>query len=346
MPTQRQLRRNARLQAKIRFGGELSALAQMLSDAQMQRSSTIQNARGGASSLVQTLEELRPKVGQAYGQAEASRAQASQEADSALAGLAGPQADAIRAARARERASASEQLAGAQAATLTDVGNRQVSARAGGESERRQAEAAYRQDSSKIFGSLAGLQDRRGAFIETTLSDLTEKQRARAVQQENLALDRNQFEHTVSQDTVENRRADQTLAETKRANRADERQARRNARDKRRNGGSGSGKPSRGLGALTPEQEGAHVDKIGTARKWAQKLRQDGNSERDIRDTLSKGAKVTDDQGQTITIPAYSDLHLNAALDLVYHKHLTRPNVRRLHSRGIHIPGAWRRRKK
>lgn len=343
MPTQRQLRRQARLLAKIRFGGEIGALAQLLADAQSQRDTSISNARAGAGSLVETLEGIRPKIGGAYDAAERDRGAANAEAEAALAGLSGPTVDAIRAGRARERALGGEQLAGLEASAQTDVGGRQVAARSGAEQERRQAEAQYRADSRKVFDSLSELQGRRGAFIETSLADLTEKQRQRAVEEENLALDRDKFEADVAAGRAQRGIDRATLAETKRANRADERQARRDARDKRRGVG---GKPSRGLGSLTPEQEGTHVDKIEEARNWANQLRKAGKSEEEVRRALKNGVDQETSSGAKIKIPAYSDLHTNAALDLSYNGHLTRPNVRRLHSRGVHIPGRWRRKKR
>src|SRR6185503_19061141 len=149
--TPAQLRRQARLLARIKFGGEIGALAQLLGDAQAQRSLAIHNARAGAGALSQTLESIRPKISGAYDAADAQRAQGSSEADAAFAGLSGPVVEAIKAGRAREAAAQTATSSGDRAAALTDVGSRQANAQAGAIAETRAAEGTYRRDSQKVF---------------------------------------------------------------------------------------------------------------------------------------------------------------------------------------------------
>lgn len=345
MPTQGQLRRQARLLARVKFGGEFGALAQMLGDAKAQRKLAIHNAGAGAGALVNTLEGLRPKVASAYDAADAQRAQGGAEAQTGLAGLSGPVVDAIRASLARESAGATAASSGDRAAALTDIGERQAGARSGAIGETRAAQAAYRQDAEKIFTSLTGLQSRAGDYIASTTMDLSEKQRDRAIREGNLDVSRQSLEERVRNDRANRRAAGRTAAETERHHRADEaaaraRERRQAAKDKA--GGGAGRKP------LTRVQQNDFIDKVDTAANWARQLKRSGKNGHQVRQALINGVnqKITKPDGTTVTvkIPAYPVAAVNAAMDLAYRKegNLGPENKRRIKKRGVQIPAHWR----
>lgn len=336
------LTRQAQNLSTLRFGPELGALAQLLGEAKLQRSQAISGAKGGARMMTQALQGLRPQIDQTYQTAGTQRGIAQQEADAAFAGLSGPVVEAIKAGRAREAALAAESASRAQSAAQTEVGQRIGSAHAGAIGERRLAEQRYRQDVGKIGERLTGLKREQGAFLESTLQDLTEKQRQAALDEAKFDLELDKFQQDIDEaELLESERAFRRRA----TRRTSEEVARHNRAMERKGGGRG-GKPTKGLGSLTAEQEGAHVDQIESAANWARQLRAAGLTPQQIRQRLLKGVDQTAPSGKKIKIPAYKPMHVNVALDLAYHKRATKPNVRRLHSRGVHVPGRWRGKKR
>lgn len=329
--TQAQLRRQARLLARIKFGGELGSLAQLLGDAQAQRKLAIHNAGAGAGALVSTLEGIRPKIGSAYDAADAQRAQGGAEADQGLAGLSGPVIDAIRASRARESQAQTAASAGDRAAALTDVGNREVGARAGAIAETRQAQQAYRTDSQKIFGQLLGIKSRQGDFIAATTADLSQKQRDQAIKEANLDVSRKALEETAQyhSDTLDQRAQDRASREAI---------ARANRRAQNRKDRSKQGKSS----FMTRDQQNNFIDDVDAASNWAQQLKAAGQNGKKVRQALLQGVNQTTATGKKITIPAYPKQVVNTAMDLAYLGRIGSENRHRAHKRGIKIPDYWR----
>lgn len=327
MATQAQLRRQARLLARVKFGGELGALAQLLGEAKAARTLSIHNARAGAGALSATLEGLRPKISSAYDAADAQRAQGGQEASAGLEGLSGPVIDAIRASRARESAAQTAASAGDRAAALTDVGNRQVGARAGAIAETRAAEQTYRTDSKKIFDQLLNLQSRTGDFLESTTMDLSQKQRDYAIRKGNLDVSRKRLEEMAGYHEAQLQAGAETRAETK---------AHHRAMEKKGGGKSGGTRP------LTRGQQNDFVDKVDTASSFAQQLKAAGLNGHEVRKALLTGVDKTTSSGAKVKIPSFPKQVVNTAMDLAYLKKIGPENKRRVKARGVKIPSYWK----
>lgn len=272
MPSQKQLRRQALLLSRIRYGPEIGALTQLLGDARSTRDTAVNNARGGADALVGSLQGLRPQLTSIYDHAESRRNEAGAEADQAMAGVSGVIADSIRNARAREAAQADTRASEAETAAQTEVGQRTVDARAGAIRGAQQAERAYRDDAGKIGDRMLGLTREQGAFIETTLGDLTEQQRKRVIDEANLDINRQRADidadkltHDINQDAYTRRKDRRSQGEAERHNRAMERNG-------RRKGGSG------GSAGATPETiRNAHRD-VRKAFSLARNAKKDGKA--------------------------------------------------------------------
>jgi hypothetical protein len=229
MATRKQNLRTARLLSRLRFGPEVDALSMLLSDARQTRDVDTRNADAGAEGLSASLAALEPRFEQTYGQANAARTQGLNEALGGLVGTGSNAAtDTIRASMGREAAGAVGRNMEAQGRDIRELGQRQVDARAGAVAQKQRASSTYKADAAKIASRLASIARDQGAFIETEFGELTSKDREFAIKEANTDISAERLR-------LEGERVDltaDTLAETRRANRADEAQARRDARDK------------------------------------------------------------------------------------------------------------------
>lgn len=335
MATQKQNLRTAKLLSRLRFGPELGALAQLFADARSQRDLSINNAKGGAASLMATLEQTRPDVENIYSRAGADRSAGFGEASAATAGLpSGGVVDAIKAGMAREAAGAGARATEARTRDLTEIDKRKGAAQQGAIYDTSQAQKRYGSDAAKLADRLRGIAGEQGAFVETQLTDLTDKQRDRAIQRFSAQTSRMSAKTSAqsAEESARHNRAQEgtsgkTAEETARHNRAMERKARK-----------GKG----GSGGLTHLQRGTAWDEIKQAASWARKLKGDGWRQGDIYDALREGRDLEDENKNKIKIPKLGHDYVNAGLDLAYKGHLTKPNKRVLHERGLSIPKRYR----
>lgn len=240
MASRKQNLRTARLLARMRYRPEIDMLQMLLSDARGGRDIALRNADAGAEGLSASLAALQPQFDQTYAQEREARSGGLAEAMTALQGV-GPSAgvDAIRAGLARESAGAIGRSSAAQGRDVRELGQRRVDVQSAAKGERSRAQSQFRSDADKIAQRLAGIARDQGAFIETQFTQLSKQDREAATKEANLEIDRERLNLEgdridISQDTLE---------ETKRANRADEATARENARKKGK-GGSRTGRPS------------------------------------------------------------------------------------------------------
>lgn len=189
------------------------------------------------------------------------------------------------------------------------------------------------------------LSSERGDYVSQYLADSRERERRYGLEQAAFGLDQVKAAQDAAADRSTARQAarDYRLAlrkqiETERHNLATE-------RNSSKKGGKGGKKPRKGVGSLTRGQENTIVSDVSRAQSWIKRLRNAGVPESEIRSILETGGKVGP-KGQTVKVPAFDKDYVNAAYDLAVYGYLSRPNIRALHTRGLHIPPQWQKPKK
>lgn len=163
--------RQARLEAKVRFGPEASALRELLREAGSDLQTSLAAEQGAAAGIKAASRAARPEIRRSYEQAGRSHTEADQDVGKALAGLSA-QADPYRAVSARESAGAKRRLAESMAGAEKELSDRTVQAEHGRQFGVRQAISRYSEDVRKVRGRQTALAGESGAFKLATIKDL------------------------------------------------------------------------------------------------------------------------------------------------------------------------------
>lgn len=327
------LARRAALGAQLEYGPQVSALLTLMEQAGQDFRSGVRATRTSTRGVIRSVRAATPQVQGAYDDAAGVSTQQEGAVATALAGL-GRAADGYKASQSIESGAYAKRQADERARALTELAQRGVEARAGGAYQVRALRGQLAGERQRIGSQLQSLAAQEGAATQRNLMDLLD-----AASQDRLARAR----INISRDNA---------AETRRHNRATERNAARN------------GRPG-GMRPLNPNQQNEAFDRLEEARGWIRKLsasRRIGSGR--IRAMLRTGSTlqvpvldpsadqsngpvyVTDSRGntkmQSVRVPTFGKDLINAAYDLEVLGYLTRPNVEALHQRGLRIGRRYR----
>lgn len=332
-------------EALVRFGPELSALKELRRSAEMNLTQGVAAAHAGAAGVLSAINQARPDIRQAYGQAGAAAAQQAALSDADLAKL-GPVAASVRAAILGERSGFQTRLAGEQAADLSSLSNRAVAAREGESFGTQQAQKSFINTLTQVLGRKQDLARERGAFTASTAQQLRQDAADRRLRVQLQEMSAGQSERN----SLRSAGLDPNTGKPIQGGPLDPNAARYKSKAK---GGRDGGQASDAAHA-------AAQDQVQTATSWAQRLKAQGLSRHDVAVALSQGRKEsevpvyrTDAAGhqQRVLNPdgtqqtrkragvpqIGSQLLLSAALDQAFDGHLSRQNARRLHQRGLQV---------
>lgn len=321
----RRLRRISRQTAELRYGPEKRALEGALFEARDARDAGVDAARGAGRGLRSAIKAARPGFARTYDEG-AQRLAANAGVIGPNMPTSGPGA-AILAAQAGEHQAALDANAAARTATLADLTQQGIRAREGQAFAVQNARREYQADVGKVLQQLLGLSQEEGMFAAAEFGRLRENAADRR-------LERGRLE------------------ETKRHNRASERNqaANRRAADRRARKGE----------RASNSEHGDLADKIKEAKSWATLLAKGGASREAVEQALTAGRSsstvyrmVDDGRGgkkreavlnrdgtekKTREIPSLgAGLFLDAALDEVFDSHVSRRTTRQLHNRGFFV---------
>jgi hypothetical protein len=231
-----------------------------------------------------------------------------------------------------------------QANYLSDVGR----IGAGSEVAAHQAEANRR---ASIGEQYTALQGEKGQYKQSQIESLKAAAEKLGLAEQSLGLSGARVQTTIRGQNVTKR--GQTLSHKDRV--AKDRAAQEKDAYQRAHGlgpykpaaakGKSGKVPRHGLGSLTQGQENTYVDQINQAKEWVNRLRNSAHmKDHDVYSILRTGGTLTDKNGQKTTVPKFGDW-VNPAFDLVVHGHLSGPNVKALHDKGLHVPAPWRPKK-
>jgi hypothetical protein len=171
MAIPRRYTRQSRNLGIVRYGPELGALTALLKEAQRTRSEQIGSARTANAAIQSSLDLARPEARNVY--TAAQRTANAQNAITAPSLAALPAGNPYSAAAAIEQSGLKSRLAESKAATLSELSQRRVDAAAGYAGTRRQAQRDYGKTRGQIADRGLGITREMGAYIGSTIADLT-----------------------------------------------------------------------------------------------------------------------------------------------------------------------------
>jgi hypothetical protein len=171
MAIPRRYTRQSRNLGIVRYGPELGALTALLKQAQQTRSEQLGSARTANAAIQSSLDLARPEARNVY--TAAQRTANAQNAITAPSLAALPAGNPYSAAAAIEQGGLKSRLAESKAATLSELSQRRVDAAAGYAGTRRQAQRDYAKTLGQIGDRSRGITQEMGAYIASTLEDLT-----------------------------------------------------------------------------------------------------------------------------------------------------------------------------
>lgn len=323
---ERRLRKRAQLDRRIATRPELSQLKGQLRDRKDQFSSEVRTAQDTgrinskyATAQVPTLTKL---YDDAAARQSSSQAFANQVAPTAI----GP-ASALQAAILAEgqRQQGDIQTNKANAVTQAHTDSRR--ALEGAQVAVSAARNRFGADQDKILQAAADTLAKGGDIEAKAFADYLEGAQKQEFEGE-------KFNETKRSNRVTEDRLERTADETARHNRATE----------KKNGKKD--KPRRGPGSLTQSEEN-NVYKalnVDEAREWIKRMGSGKTpaDDKTIRSTLLSGKKISTGD----SIPKFDKDAINIAFDLERKGHVSQPNVKRLHGKGVHVKPEWIKKKK
>lgn len=317
------LRSQAELEARVKYGGQLSALAQLLADQRSTTSQDVDAARGGGIALSQAVRGAQGPARAGYEEADRSYREASSGLAGELAKL-GAAADPYKASAAVETKGEDRRFAAAKARTLSDLAARNVDAAQGAAFAERQARAEGRGEEAKIRDQLVRLTGEAGSFAQSRFGQLDQAQRQRG-------LTRRGQNITKSGQRQSQANADRTF--------------RRESNKDR--GLDYNGRPlpktpeQRKADLASPEAHAKAQDQIDQAETWIKRLSESKTPSGTIRSMLAAGDTIVvkDSAGkdQKIELPTIPKVYINAAYDIVANGALSSANVNALRRRKLSV---------
>jgi hypothetical protein len=161
----------ASAETRVKYGPELSALAQLLQNAETDYSASRSAAAGSAAGIQRAVQQAVPFVQNAYQQAGGVQSTANTLLSQDLQGL-GPVAGGYKAAAATEAGAAQSRLAGAGAAATADLGSRYARATDTANYMRQKALADLSATKGQIGNRLQALAQEEGSFTQGRVAGL------------------------------------------------------------------------------------------------------------------------------------------------------------------------------
>lgn len=319
----RRYRRQARLEAHVKYSPEQSALRGLLRDARDELRYGVRADRGAARLIQRTARSARPRVRKDYGRSIRSVKRQDAALKTTLRNL-GPEAAPFLAAIAREGTGTRGRLQESRASSLAELEGRRADAAAGLAAAIRQRSAEFSKTRRSVHARQLDIARERGAFTAATIGDMAEADRKLDVQIQS-------SKRTARTSRANSRRtlraSRERLRETRRHNRRQESLAERKERRMRREGGRSRNKPSQS--ALNFRGDIEDIKSLIVDGEQA------GGKSWQIRQGLKSGNNPSGKK--------YGATAINAAYDLHVHGYLSRPNIAALRRRGVPVPRSWRR---
>lgn len=330
MPRSR-TRRNAQVNALLRFRPEEDVLLAAVRQAYANRRLATRQAHGQAEGLISAVAETMPAARKVYRDQAKSQRFAADVYGTDIAEL-GPVADSIEAGAALERRTARDQLAQARSGTLTGLTQQRIAARAGEQFAVAKGRSDFIADIKEILAQKASLADRKGAFVQSEIARLADAAADRRIDLRQISQSERNSQRTAGIDPDTGRpipggkldprpdpkdRFDATPATYKDANKQ-------------------IGKAIAVLGQLDPEKDPA-------GRHDYRRLLITGHDSQPIYatdPTTGKRTPALDKNGipkVTPEIPAIDKAYAIAAVQMYYDGHISRQTIKTLHDLGIKV---------
>lgn len=297
----------ALLEADLKLGGQGSALRQLLDEARGQyvrtRRVNASNARGIVAAAQQATPQMAGAFDQALGSVNAQRQALGK------GGVLDPQASAYERRIGEQKASALAELVAQQ--------NRAEAGRVyGGQVARDE----YLGTKDKITGQLVDLAREQGLTAQSAYGRLKDEQAQRGVTRRGQDI-------TARGQDLSSQRADRSLTETSRHNRAMEAKSKRDAK---------------GPKLATQEQHSQAKTQIDEAIALVQKQKARGAGRAETIQLLTAGreSSTVEVDGQKVKVPSLPRLpadFVRAATNMVFDGTLSRGDVKRLHNRRLRL---------
>jgi hypothetical protein len=353
MPRRRRRRRRSSLggfaqqiaaETQLRYGPEQDALASLLGEARRtarQRRSAVEAGTRGLQQAIGQQETLAGRAAAAHASANAALAARARGVVGGLSNAADPYKSIIESevlGSSTRQAEGASRYAGDLAAQRAGAARYQAS-------QLEQTNRDLAENTRAIGEKLTSLGKEQGTYASARLGELLQGRRERSAELRKIRLQqRGELNKALKLADVGQENAI-ALESLKAAN------ERANTRLQGRIDAKKPGEkkvPRKGLGSLTQDQENKLVSRIQNAHTTARKLWNGGKgSTIPKKDGGSYKIKKGDWQHiRRLLAEKYDDDTANSAVDLLIRGHLSRANVNRLHSRGLHIPSRWRPRKR
>lgn len=348
------LTRQARSEARLRFGPQRFALQELIAQAVQTRDANLHAAAGADRAIQMILGTARRETRRNYAQAGAAGQGTTAMVGETLAPL-GPGADPFRAAIAREGGVGANRLTEGRTDALQELTNRRLEATSGRAYAQQAATRQYSSDIGKVGRSYLELAGEEGAFTQGRTGELRKEAADRAFQRDLAMFNQRQANARTRIQARTQRRGQRISANTQRrgqnltrrgqdlshADRQAAIQQRRQAAGRNRIG-------SRGPKLATPESHTALWQSIQSALPDARNQKGHGRSYGETANLLTNGRRQT-----TISDPSRLDPSTNkpmklpvpginkrgrlaaiVAADYAYYGGITQRTMNILHSRG------------
>lgn len=322
-----QLADQASLEGQVKFGPEERALGALAEDVMSNYVNDVNIARGTAAGTQASVKAARPGMALGYLAGAGLSGRARSFTDPVVSGLQGQggTTGTIMAALGRERQGGQTRLGEGLADALQGLTDRSVMASEGLTHQVQAAGSKRDSELEKIARRSQDIGSERGTFEAARIGTLADEAADRALEQDALDVRRDDVK-------ADNARADLSLDETKRHNRASEK------------GKGGSKKtPRTGLGSLNQNQENALRGDLSTALSNVQRIKKGKGSYEQAIEYLSSGMEPNALGEGSPGIPRIKHRPLiDAAVQIDRDGHISAATVKELHGLGLHIPTKWR----
>lgn len=330
-PVRKRALSRAQNDATVRYGPEVSALGQLLRQAQQDYEQGVTAARNSSRGVQQTIGQTIPQMAHVYGEAQqaAGRARSGQVADFAALG---PAADRFKAAAIQERQGQISRTGLERAQAVGGLQQQLVQTRAGEGAQINNLQNVRNRAVGTVRDRLVDLSREQGAFTQGRVDDLIQE-----------AVGQKAAQQAAAQAAQDKADARATQLITHHINPATGTYDPALAPPPKPVKPAAKKKPQYGVGSLSQPQESAIIDKVSNARSWIETLSDAGWKSGDIRKVLATGGQIGPDKnGKTLQVPKFSNDWVNAGYDLHEFDGLSPANIAALHKRGLHIPSKWR----
>jgi hypothetical protein len=301
-------KRQARTEAKLRYGTTQDELTGILKDLKTDYRSGVKQARVGAKMVSQGAARALPALNAIYDKALTGTEPTQSFIQSQLSSL--PAGSPFRTAVQVDAAGSISRLAEAKGMSAKELSGRRVDALAGGTREVESLRSQYASDREKTLGQLVSNAKQAGLYASSRYGELRGDAKKLAVTKRGQTLSHK--DRVRGQDLSHQDRAASIQAQKERAA----------AKAKEKN------KPK----LANPNQQGAMQDNIGAARDAANKLKSLGLSRSKAR-AIFADPQAAKEFG--VKIP--KELERSVGLDLAFDGHISRKNVSELRKRGFRV---------